>query len=51
VPHTAALSLSLLAFAGSLAWSIVGGLVYLGFKQKHHLTEAELQQVGPQDNV
>ncbi len=44
VPHTAALSLSLLAFAGSLAWSIAGGLVYVGFKQKHHLTEAELAQ-------
>jgi len=49
VPHTAALSLSLLAFAGSLAWSIVGGLVYLGFKQKHHLTEEELQQAEAPD--
>jgi len=37
VPSTDALSLSLLAFAGSLAWSLVGGLVYLTFRQRHHL--------------
>ncbi len=28
-----ALSLSLLAYAGSLFWSVVGGLVYMGFRQ------------------
>jgi uncharacterized protein (TIRG00374 family) len=39
---TDALSLSLLAFAGSLCWSLIGGVVYLMFKQKHHLAEAEL---------
>ncbi len=39
---TDALSLSLLAFAGSLFWSLIGGVVYLMFKQKHHLTEQEL---------
>jgi uncharacterized protein (TIRG00374 family) len=37
--HTVALSLSLLAYAGSLCWSLVGGVVYLLFRQKHHLTE------------
>ena len=39
---TDALSLSLLAFAGSLCWSLIGGVVYLMFKEKHHLAEAEL---------
>lgn len=39
VSETAALSLSLLTFAGSLFWSLVGGLVYLTFKDKHHLSE------------
>lgn len=34
---TKALSISLLAYAGSLAWSLVGGLVYATFKDKHHL--------------
>jgi len=34
-----ALSLSLLAFAGSLAWSLVGGLVYLVLKESHNLAE------------
>ena len=41
-----ALSLSLLAFAGSLFWSIVGGIVYVMFKGKHHLAEAELTATG-----
>jgi len=42
VMATPALSLSLLAFAGSLFWSIVGGAVYMMFKHKHHLAEQEL---------
>jgi uncharacterized membrane protein YbhN (UPF0104 family) len=42
VASTSALSLSLLAIAGSLIWSLIGGLVYLTLKQKHHLGEAEL---------
>ena len=41
VAATPALSLSLLAFAGSLAWGLIGGVVYLMFKHKHHLTEGE----------
>lgn len=40
VPATAALSLSLLAFAGSLAWSLLGGLVYVTFRERHHLAQA-----------
>lgn len=39
VEHTAALSLSLLCTAGSLCWSLVGGLVYAGLREKHHLDE------------
>ncbi len=39
VPATQALSLSLLAYAGSLCWSLVGGLVYATFRDRHHLTE------------
>jgi uncharacterized membrane protein YbhN (UPF0104 family) len=44
VPPTLALAVSLLAYAGSLFWSIVGGIVYVTFREKHHLTEAELQE-------
>lgn len=39
VPGTAALSLSLLAYAGSLFWSLVGGLVYVTLRDRHHLAE------------
>ena len=42
VPDTSALSLSLLAYAGSLFWSLAGGLVYSMLKERHHLAEAEL---------
>jgi uncharacterized membrane protein YbhN (UPF0104 family) len=47
VGATQALSLSLLAYAGSLLWSLIGGVVYLTFKEKHHLTEF----VAPQPSV
>ena len=39
---TSGLSLSLLAYAGSLFWSLVGGGVYLLLKDKHHLAEQQL---------
>ena len=39
VEPTPALSLSLLALAGSLFWSVIGGVVYLTFREKHHLRE------------
>jgi len=40
---TDALSLSLLAWAGSAFWGALGGIVYSMFKQKHHLAERELE--------
>jgi glycosyltransferase 2 family protein len=43
VAATPALSLSLLAYAGSLFWSLVGGVVYLTLKDRHRLAEAELE--------
>jgi uncharacterized protein (TIRG00374 family) len=39
VPKTSALSLSLLAYAPTLFWNLLGGLVYLGLKDKEHLAE------------
>jgi len=39
VLKTIALSLSLLAYAGSLFWSLAGGMVYLSLKKKEHLEE------------
>jgi len=39
VTATQALSLSLLGYAGSLFWSLVGGVVYAGLKQRHNLAE------------
>jgi uncharacterized protein (TIRG00374 family) len=39
VPGTAALSLSLLASAQGLFWSLIGGLVYMGLRDKEHLSE------------
>ncbi len=44
VPDTKALSLSLLAYACSLLWSLAGGVVYSMFKERHHLREAELEK-------
>jgi glycosyltransferase 2 family protein len=42
VDPTRALSLSLLAYFGFLIWSIIGGGVYMMFKDRHHLAEADL---------
>ena len=39
IPETSALALSLLAYAGSLFWSVVGGIVYLLLKDRQHLQE------------
>jgi glycosyltransferase 2 family protein len=44
VPATTALSLSLLAYAGSLCWSVIGGVVYMTFKERHHLKGVELER-------
>ena len=47
---TRALSLSLLAYAGSLVWSMIGGVVYLSRRDRDHLTEiaatAPIPEVG-----
>jgi hypothetical protein len=47
VEATAALSLSLLTFAGSLFWSLVGGGVYLTFRDRHHLAEVAVAEESP----
>lgn len=39
IAETSALALSLLAYAGSLFWSVVGGVVYLFLKDRQHLEE------------
>lgn len=39
VDSTQALSLSLLAYAGSLFWSLVGGVVYVTLKESQHLSD------------
>ncbi|MEW6157806.1 MAG: lysylphosphatidylglycerol synthase transmembrane domain-containing protein [Verrucomicrobiota bacterium] len=49
VEPTRALSLSLLAFAGSMLWSIFGGLVYVTRKDRDHLDEIVPQE--PADTV
>ncbi len=47
VPATTALSLSLLTYAGSLFWSLVGGAVYVGLRDKQHLQEVtQAENVG-----
>ena len=45
VPRASALSLSLLAYAASLFWSLVGGVVYAGLKEKQHLGEVRQETV------
>lgn len=47
VEHTSALSLSLLCTAGSLFWSLIGGVVYAGLKTKHHLDEIAQDNAEP----
>ena len=34
-----ALTLSILAFAGSLLWSLIGGAMYLAFRSRHSLDQ------------
>jgi uncharacterized membrane protein YbhN (UPF0104 family) len=46
VPETTALALSLLAYAGSLFWSVVGGAVYLFLKDRQHLQEVTAEEPG-----
>jgi len=46
VAATQALSLSLLAYAGSLFWSLIGGVVYVSLKERHHLAEVTHADAG-----
>jgi len=39
VPRTAALSISLLVSAEGLFWSMLGGMIYMGLREKEHLEE------------
>jgi hypothetical protein len=39
---TRGLSLALLAYVGFLIWSVVGWIVYVLFKDKHHLRQEDL---------
>jgi uncharacterized protein (TIRG00374 family) len=39
VPATLALALSLLAYAGNLFWSLLGGVVYATLNERHHLAD------------
>lgn len=39
VPGKVAISLSLLAYAGNLLWSLAGGVIYLCVKEREHLPE------------
>ncbi len=50
-PATAALSLSLLAYAGSLFWSCVGGLVYVTLKDRHQLAAVAAEHGEPPENT
>lgn len=46
VQSTSALSLSLLAHAPTLFWNLVGGIVYMGLKDREHLQEVTHEQPG-----
>ena len=48
VPDTAALSISLLASAEGIFWSLLGGFLYMGLREKEHL--AEVTQATPVEN-
>jgi uncharacterized protein (TIRG00374 family) len=50
VPRTAALSVSLLASAEGLFWSLVGGMIYMGLREKEHLEEVT-HQTAPANEV
>jgi glycosyltransferase 2 family protein len=48
VPATLALSLSLLAYAGNLAWSLIGGVVYICVRKSEHLEEVTRADGNPE---
>jgi uncharacterized protein (TIRG00374 family) len=50
VPKTAALSVSLIASAQYLFWSLIGGLVYMGVREKDHLRDVTVNAQDPNGN-
>jgi len=50
VPETAALSVSLIASAQGMFWSMAGGLIYMGVRQKEHLSEVTQGDVDAKEN-
>ncbi len=46
-----ALALSLLCFAGSLFWSLVGGVVYASFMSSHHLDDIAADEGGEDEAI
>jgi uncharacterized protein (TIRG00374 family) len=49
VPPASALSLSLIAYAGFLTWSVIGGIVYLTRKERDHLAEITRSENTPEE--
>lgn len=50
VDATKALALSLLAYAGFLLWSLVGGVVYLFWRESQHLSEVTGPNAAAEEN-
>src|SRR5262249_48839899 len=51
VEASTALLLSLIGYATSLAWSIIGGLVYITQRDKQHLEEIEQESPEEPDSL
>jgi uncharacterized protein (TIRG00374 family) len=49
VRRTAALSVSLIVSAEGLFWSLVGGLIYAGLREKEHLSEVTREEAGAKE--
>jgi len=49
VGRTAALSVSLIVSAEGLFWSLVGGLIYVGVREKEHLGEVTREEAGAKE--
>jgi uncharacterized protein (TIRG00374 family) len=50
VPKTGALSASLIASAQGLLWSLIGGFIYMGLRQKEHLSEVTQEGEDAKEN-
>jgi hypothetical protein len=49
IEASTALLLSLIGYATSLAWSLIGGLVYVTQRDKQHLQEIEQESAAASD--